>query len=306
MVTRETRGSAVIGIPLGLATAAVGWWAVSVSVALIGDAANTLAQPQYPAGPRLVLVGAVMATCAVAVWSRPAALAMAGVAAAFVAYSWLVFVEVGPAVLAPGAGAGAGGAVIRDAVRAIVTGGANVALLLAGGGWVGIALWWLIGRAGRPASAGRLVIGLALGILVGVVAWWAQPVVTRAMGIMFYEGRDAFSVLPSVLLVGLAAASALAILRWPAVGLGAATAAIGFVVFSLGVDDPASGVFAVAGNTDWWSVRLVDLEESVRSTAFRPATLVLAAGWAVMAAPHLIALRRDYRSRPVPQLTPTN
>jgi hypothetical protein len=302
MVARDLRGSVVIGIPLGVVTAAIGWWGVAVSTSSIGEAANTLAEPQYPVGPRLLLVGVVMATCAIAIWSRPAALTMAAMAAAFVGYSWLVFVELAPTMLAPTAPDGA----LQEATRVVVTGGVNRPLLLVAGGWMGIALWWLSGHAGRPAGAGGMVMGFVLGVGVGVVAWWALPVVGRAMGIMFYQGRESFSILPSVLLIGLAAASALAVMRWPTVGLGAAMTALGFAVFSLALDDPASGLFAVAGNTDWWSVRLVDLEESVRSTAYRPATLVLAAAWTVMAVPHLLALRSDPVSRPVPQPAPAD
>ncbi len=290
MPLRDWGDSRLIGPALGAIAAVIGWWAVFIAPSIIGDASNTLGQPQFPIGARLVLVTAVIVTCAVAIWSRPAALTMATLAMGFISYSLLVFSDIAPALVTPESLSE--GDAIRETLYAVVTGGASIPLLLLGGLWTGIALWWLTRRPPTPSSWRLVVVLFGAGIGVAFAAWWALPVMARAMSIMFFDGRDAFSIVPALLVLVVASGSAWLIMRWPSLGLGAAVAAVAFVTYSQAVDDPGTERYLFHAFMNWWSVSPRQLEESIRSAAFRPGTIELAAAWAVMALAHLLAFRR--------------
>ena len=88
--------------------------------------------------------------------------------------------------------------------------------------------------------------------------------------------------------------------------LGLVAAFVGWWAVAVSVALSASGMILVHALMDWWSIGPTDLEESIRSTALRPGTIELAGAWTVLAAAHLLAVRRASGSRLFPHPSPAD
>lgn len=303
-----------IGVVAGIAVAVFAWWAVFSISAVVSDASGTLREPQYPILPRLLLVLTAAVTTGVLLVSGAAAATAAVVSVLFVSYSLLLAAGIAPDVLGstiagwnvttpPGYALATGGpaGVIRDLLVAISAGGTHLALLLLAGIWASIALRSVAAarHEGIPwASASRTPpgwIALVVGGAIAVAGFWMLPMIGRALTLMLVEGREAFSVLPSLVALALAVLTCWPMLRWPRMAHGAALAALVVVAISAVLADPApSGIAPRPG--DWWSFSVVDLLRVTTAAAYAPATLILASAWVIIASMDLLQGRRPAKS----------
>jgi hypothetical protein len=309
-------------VALGVAVAAVGWWATFVAAAILDDVSFGLGEPQYPLEPRLIVFGIAIGSCLTLLWSRVAAVTAAVLSLAGFASSLLFNASIapelsgsvglflsglGPQGVTPGLGLSSSEplrAAVGDLGWAILNSGTHGSLTFLTGAWAAIAAWGILG-IWRPVREGaaldwrsvRNLAGVLIGIVVVLVSWGLMPGIGRAITIMFGQGRDAFSVVPYLAVFAIALVTCGLVVRWTALGVGASLAALSLLAVSLLVADPPSNTVPRGFRGSWWSFSFDDLRIAILSSAFS-SRLVLSAAWVSITGFQLLTGRRRRRADP--------